>query len=106
MGLTNLFDRMTGIGIFRHGGFAPLSVVPARAVYRISANVPSEIAALAEPLADVLNGVRKLAVAPGEPALVLGAGPIGLLLTLSLGAAGGKLPLVAESPGFPAASAA
>src|SRR5438876_722129 len=60
MGLTNLCDRMTGIGIFRHGGFAPLSVVPARAVYRISSDVASEIAALAEPLADVLNGSANL----------------------------------------------
>src|SRR5207247_427251 len=77
MGLTNLCDRMTGVGIFRHGGFAPLSVVPARAVYRISSDVASEIAALAGPLAGVLNGIRKLGVIPARSALVLRAGPAG-----------------------------
>ena len=105
MGLTNLCDRMTGIGIFRHGGFAPLSVVPARAVYRISSDVASEIAALAEPLADVLNGIRKLGVIPGESALVLGAGPIGLLFTLLLRAAGVGTLLVAEVADYRAAQA-
>ncbi len=105
MGLTNLCDRMTGVGIFRNGGFASLSVVPARAVYRISPDVPSEIAALAEPLADVLNGVRKLRVVPGESALVLGAGPIGLLFTLLLRASGVGTLLVAEVAGYRAAQA-
>src|SRR5256886_1627420 len=105
MGLTNLCDRMTGVGIFRHGGFAPLSVVPARAVYRISSDVASEIAALAEPLADVLNGIRKLGVIPGESALVLGAGPIGLLFTLLLRAAGVGTLLVAEVADYRAAQA-
>src|SRR5207247_9104671 len=105
MGLTNLCDRMTGIGIFRHGGFAPLRVVPARAVYRISSGVASGIAALAEPGADVLNGIRKLGVAPGESALVLGAGPIGLLFTLLLRAAGVGTLLVAEVADYRAAQA-
>lgn len=96
MGLTNLCDRMTGIGIFRDGGFAPFSVVPARAVYRIAPDVPAEIAVLAEPIADVLHGLRKLSIMPGESALVLGAGPIGLLFTLLLRAAGVRKLLVAE----------
>lgn len=105
MGLTNLCDRMTGIGIFRDGGFAPFSVVPARAVYRIASDVPPEIAALAEPLADVLNGVMKAGILPGESAVVLGAGPIGLLFTLLFRASGvGKL-LVAEVAPYRAAHA-
>src|SRR2546427_13051888 len=100
MGMTSRCDRMTGIGISRPGGFAPLNVVSARAVYRISPNVPSEIAALAEPLADDLNGVRKLGVVPGESALVLGAVPIGLLLSLLLRAACAYPLLVAEGSGL------
>jgi 2-desacetyl-2-hydroxyethyl bacteriochlorophyllide A dehydrogenase len=104
-GLTNLCDRMEGVGIFRHGGFAARSVVPARAVYRISPSVPPEIAALAEPLADVLSGVRKLLPTPGESAVVLGAGPIGLLYVLLLRAAGVRPLLVAEVAGYRAAAA-
>lgn len=105
MGLTNLCDRMTGIGIFQHGGFAPFSVAPARAVYRIAPEVPPDVAALAEPLADVLNGVRKAGIMPGESALVLGAGPIGLLFTLLFRASGVGRLLVAEVARYRAAHA-
>lgn len=104
-GLTNLCERMEGIGIVRHGGFAAFSVVPARAVYKISPTVAPEIAALAEPLADVLSGVRKLRPTPGESALVLGAGPIGLLYTLLLHAAGAQPLIVAEISEYRAARA-
>src|SRR5207245_9801642 len=89
----------------RDGRCASRSFVPARAVYRTSFDVASEIAALAEPLADVLNGIRKLGVAPGESALVLGAGPIGLLFTLLLRAAGVGTLLVAEVADYRAAQA-
>lgn len=104
-GLTNLCDRMDGIGIFRDGGFAAYSVVPARVVYKISSKVAPEIAALAEPLADVINGVRKLTPTPGESALVLGAGPIGLLYTLLLRAAGVRPLIVTEVSEYRAARA-
>jgi len=104
-GLTNLCDRMEGIGIVRDGGFAAFSVVPARAVYKISPEVAPEIAALAEPLADVLSGVRKLQPTPGDSALVLGAGPIGLLYTLLLRAAGATPLIVAEISEYRAARA-
>lgn len=104
-GLTNLCDRMEGVGIFRDGGFAAFSVLPARAVYKISPEVSPEIAALAEPLADVLSGVRKLQPTPGESAVVLGAGPIGLLYLLLLRAAGVRPLLVAEVAAYRAAAA-
>jgi len=104
-GLTNLCDRMEGVGIFRDGGFAAFSVLPARAVYKISPTVPPEIAALAEPLADVLSGVRKLRPTPGDAAVVLGAGPIGLLYVLLLRAAGVRPVLVAEVAAYRAAAA-
>ena len=104
-GLTNLCDRMEAIGISRDGGLAAFSVVPARATYKINSKVAPEIAALAEPLADVISGVRKLQPIPGESALVLGAGPIGLLYTLLLRAAGTQPLIVAEISEYRAAHA-
>ena len=104
-GLTNLCDHMVGVGVFRDGGFAARSVVPARAVYKISPAIAPEIAALAEPLAGVLSGMRKLGPIPGESALVLGAGPIGLLYTLLLAAAGVHPLIVAELSAYRAAQA-
>jgi (R,R)-butanediol dehydrogenase/meso-butanediol dehydrogenase/diacetyl reductase len=104
-GLTNLCERMQGVGIFRDGGFAAFSVLPARALHRISPSVPPEVAALAEPLADVLSGVQKLRPTPGEPALVLGAGPIGLLYVLLLRTAGARPVIVSEVSAYRAAAA-
>src|SRR5205823_593072 len=45
-------------------------------------------AALAEPLSCVVNGARLAEVFPGDTAVVVGAGPIGLMFTALLEAAG------------------
>lgn len=92
----NMCENNLSIGVFTDGGMAPYSVVPARGVFRISADVPEQIAVLAEPLADVLNGIRRASPQLGEAVLVLGAGPIGLLFTLLLRAAGAGTVLVSE----------
>ena len=76
--LPNMCENMTTLGIFIDGGFTRYNVAPADALFKISKDIPLEEAIFAEPLACVLNGVRKLDPAPGESALVLGAGPIGL----------------------------
>lgn len=92
----NMCENNLSLGVFTHGGMARFTVVPVRAVFRISPAVPPEIAVLAEPIADVLNGIRRAAPQLGETALVLGAGPIGLLFTLLLRAAGAGKVLVSE----------
>jgi (R,R)-butanediol dehydrogenase / meso-butanediol dehydrogenase / diacetyl reductase len=84
----NMCEHNLSIGVFTNGGMAAYSRVPARAVFPISPDVPMEIAVLAEPVADVLNGMRRAAPQLGETVLVLGAGPIGLLFTMLLRAAG------------------
>jgi len=73
------------------GGFAPLLLVrdvegegrPSR-LHKLPAGMPFEIAALAEPLGVGMNAVDKLRVAPGEKAVVFGAGPVGLAAVASL----------------------
>jgi threonine dehydrogenase-like Zn-dependent dehydrogenase len=50
--------------------------------------VPSHIAALAEPLSTVVNGVRLAQPFPGQSAVVIGAGPAGLMYTALLRFAG------------------
>lgn len=92
----NMCENRISFGVFTDGGLARFSVVPARAAYPIAASVPDEVAALAEPLADVLNGIRRAQPQLGETVLVLGAGPIGLLFTLVLRAAGVGRILVSE----------
>jgi threonine dehydrogenase-like Zn-dependent dehydrogenase len=58
--------------------------------------LPSEAAALTEPLACALHTVDLSGVRPGDSTLVLGAGPIGILSAALLVAAGASSVLVSE----------
>lgn len=87
-GLSNLCEDMTTLGIFRHGGLAEWSVAPARALHKISPQVPLDRATLAEPFACVLHSFEKSAFIPGESVVILGGGPIGLMFLMLYKAAG------------------
>ncbi|OLP52807.1 zinc-binding dehydrogenase [Rhizobium rhizosphaerae] len=86
-GLTNLCRNLKAYGVSHNGGFAEVSLVHADHLHPIGA-MPYTTAALAEPLACVVNGMRSAGIGAGartpDHALVFGAGPIGLLLALSL----------------------
>lgn len=79
-GTENLCDHRTIIGIHRPGAFAEFVAVPARNVHVIPDEMNVYDAALTEPLACSLRGVRRaLAFEPFANVLVYGAGTIGLL---------------------------
>lgn len=61
------------------GGFAERFVVPATAATPIAASVPDDLATLTEPLANAVH-VTGRAAKPGDTVLVIGAGPIGVLM--------------------------
>lgn len=67
------------LGNMADGGFADYVQVPAYAVYRVPATLDFAVAALAEPLAVAVHGLRLAPMVPGDRVLVLGAGTIGLL---------------------------
>jgi threonine dehydrogenase-like Zn-dependent dehydrogenase len=90
-GLENHCKRFTTHGIFVDGGLAPSVAVPAASCFPISLDVPSHLAALAEPLSTVINGVQLADAFPGDTVVVIGAGPIGLMFTALLDAAGAKV---------------
>ncbi len=86
-GLDALCPDSDALGITLDGGFAEFVRVPARAVRRghvvaLPEEVTFEEAALAEPLSCALNAHEAVATGPGDRALVLGAGPMGLLNVL------------------------
>jgi threonine dehydrogenase-like Zn-dependent dehydrogenase len=87
-GLRNHCENWTTHGIFVDGGLAPHVAVPAANCFPIAEHVPDHIAALAEPLSTVVNGAQLAAVFPGETAVVIGAGPVGLMFTALLRLAG------------------
>jgi len=68
--------------LFNNGAYAEYIRIPARIVQQnmleIPDHVPFKDAAMVEPLACVLRGIHEMNVQPGDTAVVIGCGPIGL----------------------------
>jgi (R,R)-butanediol dehydrogenase/meso-butanediol dehydrogenase/diacetyl reductase len=62
------------------GGFSTQLVIPESNAFVLPENIPLEVGALVEPLAVAWHAVRMANIRPGQNALILGAGPIGLAL--------------------------
>ncbi|MBL9154292.1 MAG: galactitol-1-phosphate 5-dehydrogenase [Verrucomicrobiales bacterium] len=80
----------------RHGAFAEYVAVPQHILYRIPAGIPYEQAAFAEPISIALHGVNRLPLRPGDSAVVVGAGLIGLLVIQALKAKGAGLVIAVD----------
>jgi L-iditol 2-dehydrogenase len=83
-GYTNLCDNLRTIGFQYDGGFAEFMEVPALAfdrtnVYHTPEGVPDDEAALAEPIACVVNGQEFLHIGPGDSVAIFGSGFIGCI---------------------------
>ena len=76
-----------------NGAYAELLLVPERIARRnllpVPPGLPSEVAAMAEPLACCLHGVDAAGVQRGDRVAVVGLGPIGLQLCACVADAGG-----------------
>ncbi len=92
----HLCENPQALGVTRDGGLAEFALLPASQAYRVPENLPPEAAALTEPLACALHAVDLGGLRPGERALVLGAGPIGILCSMLLAASGASEVLVSE----------
>ncbi len=68
-----------GVGVTRAGGMAQYVAVPEKAVFNTQ-SLDFEVAAFMEPLSCVLDGIELANIVLGSSVLVLGAGPIGMLL--------------------------
>ena len=100
-GKSNLCDDFTALGYQYPGGFAEYMKVPARAVAAgnvmpIPDGMSPDRAALIEPLTCVLNGQEFLGAQKGDRAVVIGAGPIGLMHAGVLKARGCEPVVVAD----------
>lgn len=95
--LPNLCEHIIPLGIEEDGGFAEYVRLSECCTYRVADDLPAEIAMFAEPLACMMNGVKKLCVQPGESVLILGAGPIGLMMVQLMKASGASPIIVSET---------
>ena len=77
-----------------NGAYAELLVVPAAIaavnLLPVPPGLAPEIAAMVEPLACCLRGVERAGVGAGDRVAILGAGPIGLMLSACVDDAGGR----------------
>ena len=79
-GRENVCPDLKIFGIHVDGSFAEYVKAPIKRVYPIPGDLDFGIAALIEPLAVALHDVRSSGFAVGNTALVIGGGPIGLLI--------------------------
>ena len=100
-GEMNLCDNRQVIGVScgdyrRHGAFAEYVVVPERILYHLPENFAFEEAAMLEAVSVALHAVGVSEVRPGNSALVIGAGMIGLLTLQAARAAGCERVFIAD----------
>jgi D-arabinitol dehydrogenase (NADP+) len=94
-----LCPELTGMGSNRPGAFAEYVVAPARQVFSVEGMAP-DTAVFVEPASCVMHGVDTIAPRPGSTALVLGAGPTGLLLAQLIRSSGAVHVTVAAPTAF------
>lgn len=83
-GRPNVCQRLSVIGCYEDGGLTEILSVPTKRLHPVPDSLPLDVAAMAEPASISLRAVSRAEPAPGEAALVLGCGSIGLLATLAL----------------------
>jgi L-iditol 2-dehydrogenase len=100
-GAENLCRNMTAMGYEIDGAFAeyvriPASGVKSGNVFAMPKGLSFAEAALAEPLACVMNGQERVDVKMGDTVAILGAGPIGILHVKLARLSGARLIIVSE----------
>jgi threonine dehydrogenase-like Zn-dependent dehydrogenase len=97
-GFSHIGRKLKFIGIDSPGALQASWTVPGFTVHVLPRNVDLRLAALAEPLAVACHDVRRSGLAAGETALVIGGGPIGMLIGLVARSLGARV-LVVEPHG-------
>jgi (R,R)-butanediol dehydrogenase/meso-butanediol dehydrogenase/diacetyl reductase len=90
-GFSHISRNLKFLGIDSPGAFQSSWTVPGFTLHRLPEAVDLRLAALAEPLAVACHDVRRAEVVPGEAAVVIGGGPIGLLVALVARQAGARV---------------
>jgi len=88
--------RTMGLKTPPQGGFAEYIVLDEWRPLKIPNNVSNELAVLAEPAAIAVHAVRRSKFSIGDSVVVMGAGPIGLLIMQVLNAGGAGAVYVSE----------
>ena len=81
-GKENFCIAIPGLGVNYDGGFAEYVKVRESSVYLLPEKLNLEVASFTEPLSCSLHGIDLAEIKPGHSVIILGAGPIGLIIVL------------------------
>ncbi len=108
-GIPDLSSRASKLGLYNvdqkvvfwatppvHGVLTPEVVHPAAFTYKLPDNVSFAEAAMVEPFAVGLQAAVKAKIQPGDTAVVIGAGPIGIMAALAMLAGGCSRVIVSD----------
>lgn len=108
-GVPNLSSRATKLGIYNvdpdvrfwatppvHGVLAPYAVHPAAFTYKLADNVSFAEGAMVEPFAIGMQAASRARIVPGDVAVVVGCGPIGIMIALAALAGGCSKVLISD----------
>jgi 2-desacetyl-2-hydroxyethyl bacteriochlorophyllide A dehydrogenase len=93
-GASHICQNLSFLGIDAPGSLQAHWTVPVDTLVPLPADMPLRTAALAEPTAVAVHDVRRGQLAGGERAVVVGGGPIGLLIAAVARDAGGDVLLL------------
>jgi (R,R)-butanediol dehydrogenase / meso-butanediol dehydrogenase / diacetyl reductase len=98
-GYSHVSRGLRFLGIDTPGAFQSSWTVPAFTLHHVPASLDLRLAALVEPLAVACHDVRRAELQPGQTCLVIGAGPIGLLVALASRERGARVLVNEINPG-------
>ncbi|MGB1208908.1 MAG: zinc-dependent alcohol dehydrogenase, partial [Paracoccaceae bacterium] len=82
-GHQHICHNLKFLGLDTDGAFQQKWSVPAHTLHALPKDMPLDHAALVEPLAVATHDVRRAGLKPDEDVLVIGGGPIGMLVALA-----------------------
>lgn len=95
-GQAHFCRKYTGYGTTANGGFAEYVVVPEKQVYKLPENLPLQTAALVETVSCCVHGIDLCSIKAGQNVLIIGCGPIGIIMLQLAKAAGAGKVIVSE----------
>ncbi|WP_121060841.1 zinc-dependent alcohol dehydrogenase [Microbacterium telephonicum] len=97
-GNSHICQNLDFIGIDSPGSLQGLWNVPAETLVRLPAGIRLDHAALVEPVAVAVHDVRRSELQPGQKAVVIGGGPIGVLIATVARHFGGDVVVIELDP--------
>lgn len=95
-GRRNVCRKFGLYGIDTNGGFSQYIKVKRKHLVKIPVGVTTDLAVLSEPFAVGVHAVNRSGIKVGSRVLILGGGPIGLIVALAAKAAGAGLIVISE----------